>query len=388
MIARVFFLTFLLILPLTAKAEEPKPLPLQCDIALFKDFTSDRERLDKYLFVLDLVTSDNYEETKRNIDTSWDGEYGFFKGDYASFDQKRQQYRQQHQMESRERYSRDYILSSLTSNGLEAYKACLERLQPESSLFVYRANNSNVDKYVTFNVTLKTSLDLRNFSIDVIGGGALVSSLPPDMRIDRTQMHITGDRFVGTKQFTFERKSYRNEFIVSAQVGGLAAIPLVVGPTLVEKEVWTPEDLDTSGSFTYLSRVPENDRVYAIDGFTGPGAIGTFVGNMCLCASKSRKPPTASMAEAGACQGEVQNFKLDPATVTFDSNQISLAPASFNCANQTQGGATRTRSDVAGVCYTVTMSLNADVRPSKGCQLGWHVHGTGQKKSTIYVEKQ
>jgi hypothetical protein len=298
MLFRVVIAAFLVAMPFLANAEEPKSLPLQCDILLFKDFISDKQHLDKYLFVLDLVTNDNYDETKRNIDTSWDGPYGFFKGDYTSFDRKRQEYRKQYQMESREQYSRDYSLSTITPNGLEAYKACLEKFQPESTLLVYRASNSDVDQYVTFNVSLKTTLELRNFSVDVFGGGALASSLPPDMKIDGKHMHITGDHLIGTKQFTFERKSYRTEFRVTAQIGGLPAIPLVVGPTLVDKETWIPEEIDASGSFTYLSRVPENDRVYAIDGASGPGPIGTFVGNMCLCASKLRNPPTASMADA------------------------------------------------------------------------------------------
>ncbi len=107
----------------------------------------------------------------------------------------------------------------------------------------------------------------------------------------------------------------------------------------------------------------------------------TFRGNACLCASKKRQPATLPFGTAGLCDGMTDEVKIDPATVKI--NPEMSAP--FDCAGQQQVKPELTRSDSQGVCYTVIMSINADVRPSKSCTKAWFLQGTATKLQTVIV---
>jgi len=92
-------------------------VPINCDIKLFKELQTESLRRETYVFFLDLVTEDNYTKIQQGIDTSWDGDYGLFKGSWSDFSEKRKNFRKEIRLETNEKYSRDYAVTSLKSNG-------------------------------------------------------------------------------------------------------------------------------------------------------------------------------------------------------------------------------------------------------------------------------
>ncbi len=369
-------------------------VPINCDITLFKELQTESLRRETYVFFLDLVTEDNYTKIQQGIDTSWDGVYGLFKGSWTDFNEKRRNFRKEIRLETKEKYSRDYAVTSLKSNGLEAYKACLLATQPNNELTIYRDDNISVNKLVTFVVHLKSNVNLAgNVLVDVYGGGKVVSKPDTNVHISFSDdvAHLAIDNLISGKQFTIERKSESAEFRVTAQIAGLVAFPLTVGPILQTRIEDVEVPVSTRGSFVYAARRLEdghNDTVYVIDGHNHGPFNGQFQGNACICASGERTDSSSlPFNMAGLCIPP-QNSK----DVRLD--QVKFYPESmFNnypCGGQNQEHLVTVglNEPHLGVCYIVQPSLNApDERgKSKECTVSWTLTGTLHERRLVFVK--
>jgi hypothetical protein len=372
-----------------ANLQQTAQIPQECDIKLFKHIETQDVRKEDYVFFLDLVTRENYGEMKQSVNASWVGEYGFFKSGYDELDVMRTAYRKERQLQTQEKYSRDYAVSTLKHDGLEAYKACLNAFQPEQSIIVYRDANTYVDKLVTFVIRVNSKAELHKLVVNVYGAGKLLSDVNQDIHVkmEGDVTHIRMEQLSNEKQFTFKRGNPKTEFIVTAEIATtLRAIPLVICQVLEKQEKWVPAAVGSNGSFMYYSRVQENDRIYQIDGISHGPWPGTFYGSACLCASGKRTAATLDAAHAGFCDGIPDDVKMVTDSVKFSSPEASLSE-NYKCYDQDQVPVKLTRADTDGVCYTFRLSLNADVRPGKGCTISWDLRGTALRKEVVYVNK-
>src|SRR5262249_538663 len=131
---------------LAAPAHAAVPVE-KCDVTLFKTMVSDHVKQESYIFILDEVTQDNYNEMKTSIGATVPG---YFDGNFDQFQAKRDQLHKSLQVQSQQKYYRDYAISTLTPAGLEAYNKCLRALREESELTLLHANDTSVDSKVTF----------------------------------------------------------------------------------------------------------------------------------------------------------------------------------------------------------------------------------------------
>jgi hypothetical protein len=387
---RVKLLSFVLLLISTSIAvSDPLPAPPECDVTLFRTMISEKVQQENYVFFFDLVTRDNYQQMQTSIGATVPG---YFDGSYDQFSQKRDNYKKQIQLVTQDKYSRDYAISTLSETGLKAYTACLEAQTPKNTLIVYRNTNVSADQQVTFVVNLKTDVELAgNVLVDVFGAGKVLNSVDGHVKISYSDgvAHIAIDRLTSGKQFTIQRRSTRQELRVTAQIAGLVAAPLVVGPKLTTTIKDVQEEVTSQGSFLYMARRLENgsfDFIYGIDGQPGVQIRETFMGNACLCASGKRTPATLPFNQAGICAPAP-----DPSKDRLLQNTVVLQPATLRagiqCADQKQGPASILTTSDQGVCYGISLSLNAPDQwsTSKQCTVNWTLTGTVIKHKLEFV---
>ena len=378
-----------------AQAVQAQPVaPLNCEVTLFKHIEVEKVRSEMLIFFLDQVTESNYKDMKTSIGALVPG---YFAGEYEQFNQQRSEYRRKLNLTVDQKYSREYAVNTLTAAGLAAYQACLRSLRKETELVVFRQDTTSVDKRVTFVVDLDTRVALRGpLMVEVFGGGRLLSAPPAgaSVRRERDALHISIADPIGANQFTVERPDRTVPFQVTAQMAGKVAPAREVGPHLeaVTKEV--DADIAVRHTTYFLARrlgpgPDQYDFRWASDvanpdqGDVPKGT--TFQGNACLCASGETTSWNSSFGEAGRCIPP-----KDPTTVRLLLETVRFHPEDhvkkeFPCGGQLQAPIRRqisTGSD--GVCYTITLSLNAPSTGSTQCEVNWTIVGKVRRKTVTF----
>lgn len=368
-----------------------------CDITLFKHMESENVKRENYIFILDQVNRDNYEEMKTGICASVPG---YFTGNYDQFREKREQYRRDLQITVQQKYSREYAVNTLNRAGLEAYNACLRSQRKESELIVYRDDNAAVDKRITFVVDLDTRVALRGpVMVEVFGAGRLLSATDKDTSVKRESdvLHISIENLIGGKQFTVERPDRKAVFQATAQIAGKVAKPLEVGPHLepVAKEVDVDVSVENTTQLLARRLQPGTDNydfVWAHDGVS-PNNNGvprgtTFVGNACLCPSGERTSWDLGFREAGRCvpPKDSSEVRLLPETVKFHPEDYLRN--SYTCGGLPQGAVKlQPGSGAGGVCYDIAISLNAPPSGSIECAVRWKIVGKARRKMVVFENR-
>jgi len=162
--------------------------------------------------------------------------------------------------------------------------------------------------------------------VDVYGGRKVVSKYDANVHISYSDnaTHIAIDNLISGKQFTVERKNECTEFRATAQIAGLVAFPLDVGPILQTRTEDVRVPVSTQGSFVYAARRLEdghNDTVYVIDGHNHGPFNGQFKGNACICASGKRTDSSLPFNMAGLCipPQNPKDVQLDREAYPFSS---------------------------------------------------------------------
>src|SRR5262249_27968779 len=157
---------------------------------------------------------------------------------------------------------------------------------------------------------------------------------------------------------------------------------LVAEPAEIESEI------SVENTTMYLARrlqpgTDNYDTVWATnegspDNNSVPRGV-TFVGKACLCASQQRVSWNAGFGQGGTCipPQDPSKVKLLPETVRFAPAEFLSGP--FSCGGLPQAPVKLLSSDDQGVCYGITLSLNAPPSGSTECDVHWKLIGKVRK---------
>ncbi len=352
----------------------------KCDTKLFLHVESETVRKATFVHFLDLVTRDNYEEVKKSFKSSWDGPYGFFKGDFDSFDQKRENYRKEINYTFDEKYSRDHAVATLGPNGLRAYELCLLALNPKSSLILTIAPDTSIDTKVTVNLILHAQ-DGEPADFEVNVWGAKLAH-PIKDKIDEEKKdgpRILIDRFFTKRQYTFDRIGPKAEFRITASGSGYTANTITIPPKRDTRIQTVPIDAEPQTGQLKVQVGKSGDRrvpSYDLGELGGGGQNGEFNGSFaCLCASGTRHAPGN-----GRCVAPVEK------TWKIKAFKYAAIPGDGEGCGGTilsHPKKPEIRTDVE-VCFVQQISLNGTDPPSV-CSVRWFLTGKLEGKQEVFV---
>jgi hypothetical protein len=384
------------LLGISAAAANELPAPRKCDVQEFKLEEHDKVNYQKIISILDLVTQDNFAQMQRNLSSSWDGEYGFFKTNYNDLDVKRSNFKTQHNYNYDMKFSRDYAISTLSEEGLQAYQSCLDHEFGSFSVVASLVKNTPSDKLVTLQVYTKNTLMLNDFSVTVYGGDLAAADTPLFRRqqninaIERDQANravliVFNSGVRQSNPLTFRRTSISEEFRAVPSFGGLDTKTLEIPrqlqtreesevmPILVSGVVQLEKPSDHGGDFHHRSfRATASGQEDYEEPNAWTAANSAYATLLCACASRAyaRTPyPTRCSAPSSVPPPVLRN--VSPDVRTTGCNIAPIEPAANN-PNE--------------VCFSQKIYMN-NMGNGTTCSVSWSLNGETVTKKTVFVDQ-
>lgn len=386
------------LLSVGAAAASELPAPPKCDVQAFKLQEGEKVDYQKIISILDLVTEDNFAQMQRNASSSWDGPYGFFKSNYNDLDVKRRNFKSQHNYNYDMRFSRDYAISTLSEEGLQAYQSCLDHEFGSSAVVASLVKNTPNDNLVTLQVYTKNTLMLPDFSVTVYGGDLAAADTPLFRRqqninaIERDQVNgavliVFNSGVRQSNPLTFRRTSIFEEFRAVPSLGGLDTKTLVIPrqlrtreesevmPILVSGVVQLIKPTGQGGNFHHSSfRATGSGRENYEEPNAWTSANSAYTTLLCACASRAyaRTPyPTRCAAPSGSPLPVLRNVRADVSTTGCNISPIE-PPSNPNNPNE--------------VCFSQKIYMN-NMGDGTTCSVSWSLNGEIVTKKTVFVDQ-
>jgi len=373
-----------------------------CDVELFKHQESESSQKATHIVFLELVNINNYEQIKQSFKGSWAGPYGLFKSSFNNFKEKRDEYKKDVRYNFDETYSRNYAVSTLKSEGLEAYKACLETIMPSRSIALVLVPKCSVDSKISFDTIVKSPFDLEGkLTIEVLGGRLITSTRSPQFKdSDITVKEENGLTSItigkprsAIPALTFERLDICTEFRATPRYAKLPPQALIIPPKLSTKIEKLAHVVSEGGEFKASS-----------DGFNGGRFVAETLRNvesyqenvgpanehwehngnvypvtLCLCATG--KHVKEGIWPSGRCVMPTTSEEATIGQLTGVEFQPSAKPTEVGACQRT------VKSDVSSP-YEVCFRHELHATKFGSCNSSWNIVGTLMVPTEVFVANE
>lgn len=378
----------------SAKADDPN-----CLVTLFKTSIDDKVDKDNYLFLIDQVEEQHYYKVQNDLNIMVPG---YFNGSWSQFKEKRDALKKNYQITTSEKYSRQYIISTLTPDGVAAYTACLRALRGQTQLSLYPAKTQYNDNAITFTVDLKAPAQLAGPArIEIFGAKRLLSAPGANDRVSTSPgvVHIAVSNLQNFRTFSVEREGPKKPVKITAEMSGLVADPVLeFGPVLKQVTKFVDVPLaPVEDTIQFLARrlEPGTNRAdlrwaYPALGSGGDATNQQFVGNMCICASGKRQQ-SDDFHSAGRCIPRTNSDdNILPNTVRLSTPGLDVTKP-YLCGSPGQPQEPVSVAEAAesgdGYCFALSQSLNIPPEGSSQCQVHFRISGMMRTKRVVFEEQ-